>query len=216
MTDIFRRRVARRPTLAEYLEAPDDYPTVAGRPYPNVNPMGAVGAPPPDLAALLAEEPDPLGPPLGMPGARDVHVPGVAFGALAMPSAPPEPAPAPAWGPQGIESRFAPQSAEDAPSTDLDAEWAAALQRAQAATYRESGYGLRSPAVDAAYRQGLRPRPEPPRPPQPGPMMAALINSPMARYIRNHSDPMFVAPHLREADARYATRVAIPPARRAR
>lgn len=206
MTDLFRMARSRRPTLAEYLEDPNRYPTVSGRPYPNANPMGAVGQAP-DLAGAFAEQPDPLGPPMVEAGARDVRTPGMAMSALALPqgAAPPMPAdPPPLPERRGLEPLSAPEMQT---SDGLDEQWAAAMQRAQMASLRDTGFGMQSPAVRAA--RGMMPAGMPP-PREPGPLMSAMLHSPPARFIRQHSDPAFVAPHLLAADARAATRVPIP------
>lgn len=204
MTDLFRhppRKTRSNPSLAEYLAEPERFPTVRGRPYPNVNPMGAVGQAP-DLAAILAQPEDPLGPPMTEPGARDVRTPGMAFGALTLPSAPPMPAP-----PEPLPERrgLEPMSAPGASGTDLDAEWAAALQRAQQATMREQGYGMQSPAIRAA--RGMMPAGRPPR--TPSPIIAALINSPFGDFVNRHGAPGIAR---RQAQAR----APVPPTRRTR
>lgn len=207
MTELIRKPTNRQPSLADYLTDPERYPTVSGRPYPNANPMGAVGQSP-DLASLFAApEENALGPPSVTPGIHDVHTNGTAFRALALPPGTVPPTPVP---PMPLPERrgLEPESAPEAPQAgDLDAQWAAALSRARIAGMRDNNFGLQSQAGFWAQRG---PRPEAPQPPQPSPVMTALLHNPVARYIRSQSDPMAVAPQLREADARYATRVPIP------
>jgi len=189
-------------SLAEYLDRPEAYPLVSA-PYPSHQPFPPSGGEPLNLAAALAEAPDPLGPPMTMPGANDPRVRAMAFRNAGLPSAPPEQFTPP---PQEPMHGLAPMSHPDARGDDLDAEWNAALSRAQRQIARETGFGMESPASRAA-RMGAPPGRPTARPPNA--LIAALQQSPFGEFVNQVGAPGIAR---RQAQAR----ASIPPMRMAR
>jgi hypothetical protein len=191
MNDIVRKYRDGRPSLAQYLDRPEAYPRISA-PYPNYQPFPPSRGEPMDLAAALAEEGDPLGPPSALSNLSDPRLRTTAMSAVAMPqgAAPPQPfAPEPPPERRGLE----PAGATAAPGTDLDAIWRESLARAQRSIQRDTGYGMESPASRWAR---LGPRPGEPPAPAPSPPQALLANlarglqgSPFARFVNERGAP---------------------------